>query len=118
MYYISIAHVMIMLYRFHCYSAVVVVVVVVVVARFHYGDDALLRDAEQSGIVIQLLRGLAVLNLPYDYAGYKLDTWDHAVLMLAGIWEGPDSRPTSHEKTSPKSAASPSRFVGGWEGTI
>lgn len=77
-----------------------------VVDRFHYGDDALLRDAEQSGIVIQLLKGLVVLNLPYDYAGYKLDTWDHTVLMLAGIWAGPE-RTVSSEKTSPQS----SRFV-------
>ena len=58
--------------------------------RSHYEGGALLRDLEQSEIVVQLLRGVAVLPLDYDYANSKLDTWDSSVLELARVWKRPD----------------------------
>lgn len=72
--------------------------------RFHYGEGALLRDTEQSEIIIQLLRGLSVLQLPYDYTSSRLDSWDPAVLVLAQIWEGSEKEPG---KSTPQSIASP-----------
>ncbi len=57
--------------------------------RSHYGGGALLRDPEQSEILVHLLRGLVVLQLDYDYTNSSLDMWDPSILTLAGVWEGP-----------------------------
>ncbi len=73
----------------------------------HYGEGALLRDPEQSEIVIQLLRGLNVLQLHFDHTGSHLDSWEPHVLTLAGIWEGPVAEGNRSEQTTPVSISSP-----------
>ena len=78
----------------------------------HYGDGAILRDTEQSEIIIQLLRGLTVLQLHFDHTGSHLDAWDPYVLTLAGIWEPPIAvgGRNSSGTTTPVSISSPGTY--------
>lgn len=80
-------------------------------SRFHYGGGALLRDPEQSEIVIQLLKGLSTLQLPYDHTSPHLDTWDHSTLRLSGLWAGPPEDSSSSGTSSPMSIASPGKLI-------
>ena len=61
----------------------------------HYGPEAILKDPEQSEIIIQLLKGLMVFEFMYDFASARLTSWDASVLQMAGIWSRDESPPTA-----------------------
>lgn len=81
----------------------------VCVSSFHYGGEAILRDPEQSEVISQLLKGLQVVQLEYDYTSGRLDSWDVSVLQLAGIWSRPVVGAEVPPPSSSRSSSSSSR---------